>query len=43
MPGSKDVDKALRSCHWTLEYITNMIKTVIIADNEGAIYDQRTD
>ena len=38
----------LTSCHWTLVYLTNMVKTIIkiviiIADNAGAIYDQRTD
>ena len=40
--------KGLTSFHWTLVYLTNMVKTIIkiviiIADNEGAIYDQRND
>ena len=40
--------KGLTSCHWTLVYLTNMVKTIIkiviiIADNAGVIYDQRTD
>ena len=40
--------KGLTSFHWTLVYLTNMVKkiikiVIIIADNEGAIYDQRND